>query len=93
MNERRQEHREESKRPAVLIERDGTEFPVQITDVSENGIGLSLHTSPKLSEDDYVRVKYRDIHILGRVRWLTRKGTSFFVGLEVDTGNARQLRG
>lgn len=93
MDERRQEPREESKRLAVLIKRDGTAFPVQITDVSENGIGLSLHTSPKLSEDDNVRVKYRDIQILGRVRWLTRKGTCFFVGLEVDSGNGRQLRG
>ena len=56
------------RRPAVLIDAQGAEFPVTVTDVSSGGFRLEVSETPRIGEHVTLRVE-RGAEYPAQIRW------------------------
>jgi hypothetical protein len=59
-----------------------TKLPVQITDISRNG--LKVHTPQFIARGTIVQVVFRGAIILGEVRYCAPAGGEFDVGIQIQ---------
>lgn len=65
-------------------------FPVQITDISRNG--LKVHTPEFTARGTIVQVVFRGAIILGEVRYCAPAGAEFDVGIQIQDVVPRQRK-
>ncbi len=91
MTEKRTEERSLTHRRAILIDKDCQATPVQILDVSRNGVGVESYIDPGLSLGDSVRLKVREHTLSGEVMRVSTEGTNSRIGLRLSTADGLLL--
>ncbi|HBE68682.1 MAG TPA: hypothetical protein DDW52_11105 [Planctomycetaceae bacterium] len=84
MQENREEPRTRSDRLAVLINSQNLVSPVQLTDCSPHGVGMTSTLDPNVTVGDSVKVKVRDHQLEGSVVRFNKAGQLFQIGLRLS---------
>lgn len=90
-DERRQEERARADRRAVLIMKSNIVTPVQVTDVSPNGVGVYSDIVPELSVGEVAKLKIRGHTVDGEVMRLQPTENGIHIGLRLSSADGMLL--